>query len=653
MGNLQNSAASVSPSRSEPSEFDPDSLSPAWQAGLLLAARHVAEPLGLEAPSAGSILQATGAGRTRAYEMRGRVLDTLADRQRPPGRPPAEPAPPLEADTRAELSGHMLRYLRSHPGACSAGPVRQHYSDDLRRFVLDLRRRYASVPLPDFALAIQIPTDTLTDWLRLPASEALQDPSAESPNDPPVADPTLPRIETVLDAWKCWDGTFSDFCHHVRYHLRIPWGSAILGAILRDNGLRTPQRRRGRSPDEKALRQQFETFFPGAQWIGDGSPVTVHLDGQSFTFNLELMTDASSGAFAGFDVRDHEDSQAVTSAFDDGVQTTGSPPLALLLDNRPSNFAPEVYDTLGSTLLIPATPARPQNKAPTEGAFGLFAQQAPPLVIQNHLDQPREIAREILTLVFRTWARTLNHKPRSDRNGRSRIQLYHDANPTPEEIAQARAALQQRLRKQQRANETRRRRADPHVRPLLDEAFRRLDLDDPTGNLRDAIAAYPLDAVLEAISIFEGKLHADTLPPNADARYLLGIARNLAQQHEDLEIAHALWNKRLRARDAILQHLNAQRQHLQNACPNLNPFALLTTFLDQALNSERHLDRSFWLQAAASTINAHPSSTTKALFHSAARHISATFRLPHPERLAAIRFLAAKLLPIHLFHDLA
>jgi hypothetical protein len=132
--------------------------------------------------------------------------------------------------------------------------------------------------------------------------------------------------------------------------------------------------------------------------------------------------------------------------------------------------------------------------------------------------------------MVQTWARPLNQKPRSGRRGRSRVQLYHDANPTPEQIEQARAALQERLRTQERAHETRRRRADPRVRNLLHEAFRRLGLHDPTGNLRDTIAAYPLDAVLKAISIFEGKLRAHTLPPDADAdaRYLLGIARNLS-----------------------------------------------------------------------------------------------------------------------------
>jgi len=664
MVNLQHSAAAVSPSSSsDPSDLS--SLSPAWQAGLLLVARHIAREVALEPgpelSSTPSILQATGAGRSRAYEMRGRVLEILGDLQRPPGRPSAKPPPPPDAELRAELSGHMLRYLYSHPGCISAGPVRQHYSDDLRHFVLELRERYSHVSLADFAEAVHIPADTLADWLRLPSPDELEDASVdasgdastESPKDPPPPDEdsTLPRIETVLDAWKRWEGTFTDFCHHVHHHLRIPWGRTMISDILFQHRLRTPKRRRGRSPDEKALKDQFETFFAGAQWVGDGSPITVHLAGQPFTFNLELMVDPHSGAFTGFDVRDHEDSQAVLSAFDDGVRTTGSSPLSLLLDNRPSNFTPEVYDTLEPTLLLPATPGRGQNKAHVEGAFGLFAQQAPPLILQA--DEPRQLAREILTLAFQIWARTLNHKPRVDRNGRSRTQLYREADPGPEQIEQARAALQERLRKQERAAQTRRRRAEPLVRHLLDEAFGRLGLDDPTGNLRDAIANYPLDAVLEAISIFEGKRNALTLPPDADARYLLGIARNLAHEHEGLEIAHALWKNRLRARDLALDHLHTQRRLIVDQTPGHEPLDLVSAFADRALDSSRRIDRIFWLEATADIILTQSPSASESLFRSAAQRITATFQVPYPERLQALRFLAAKILPLHHLHEVA
>jgi hypothetical protein len=664
--NLPNSAAAVSPSPS-PSTFGPEKaspnseLSPALKAALLLAAAQVARELGLERPTTPSILQATGAGRSRAYELRGRVVDKLGELQRPPGRPPAPPPPSLEAGLEAELRGHMLRYLLSHPGAMASGSTRNHYSEGLRHFVLELRQRYHHVPLDAFAQAVQIPADTLAGWLRVPAAARAAEPASEAGSGPALAandeqkEPShnlrLAHIETVLHAWKHWDGSFTAFGRHVRHHLRIPWGLDVLRDILDALGVRTPKRRPGRSPDEKALRRQFETFFPGAQWVGDGSPIPIEVLGHRFVFNFELITDACSSAYTGFDVRDHEDSQAVVSAFNHSVHTTGAPPLALLLDPRPSNLAQEVYDILGPTLLIPATPGRAENKAHAEGTFGLFQQQAPPLVI--HGSTLRETARQILILVLDTWLRASNHRPRADRGGRSRTQIYLGTDPTPEEIEEARTALRQRLRKQERAQQTRRRRADPLVRHTLDQAFEHLGLPDPHGNLRDAIAIYPLDAVIEAISIFEGKLLAQTLPPGAEGRYLLGIVRNLAQEHEALEIAQALWKNRCAARDHAFQRLHTQRQLILDQTPGHVPHALVAQFLDRALDSHRRFEGMFWLEATAETLLTQPPPTTEPLFHFAAQRIAATFRVPYEERLQALRFLAARILPLHHLHDIA
>jgi hypothetical protein len=76
--------------------------------------------------------------------------------------------------------------------------------------------------------------------------------------------------------------------------------------------------------------------------------------------NLELAIDAATDAAVGISVRDEEDSKAVTEAFESGVETTDEPPIAALLDNRPSNHTPDV-----------------------EGAFGLFAQKVPPIEIDS------------------------------------------------------------------------------------------------------------------------------------------------------------------------------------------------------------------------------------------------------------------------------
>jgi len=130
------------------------------------------------------------------------------------------------------------------------------------------------------------------------------------------------QIQIVLSSWKTWRGSFGDFCLHVRDQQRISFGRSLISQILVVNGQRRPQRRGGRSPDERALRGAFETFFGGAQWVGDGSPIPVTINGQRFVFNLELMVDAYSGGFVGMSARDEEDSAAVTEALADGVATT-------------------------------------------------------------------------------------------------------------------------------------------------------------------------------------------------------------------------------------------------------------------------------------------------------------------------------------------
>jgi hypothetical protein len=353
------------------------------------------------------------------------------------------------------------------------------------------------------------------------------------------------------------------------------------------------------------------------------------------------MVDASSGGFVGMSVRDEEDSTAVALALDDGVQTTGAAPLCLLLDNRPSNHTPEVDEALGdSTLRMRATTGRPQNKAHCEGGFGLFQQSVPPLEIAA--GSLREQARQILVLVAQTWARTLNHRPRRDRGGRSRVELYGET-PTDEQIAQARAALEERCRKQQLARETLKARQDPVVRALLDEAFARLTLADPEGHIRVAIARYPVECVVDGIAIFEAKRAANTLPDGVDARYLLGIVRNLGNEREGLAIAVALLRARLDVRDRLLAPLVLALQAARSATRDGRELVL--RFVDLALAAERRLDRLFWLLAASDLIR-DANGAAALLVDAAARRIHGTHRVTYRERLDAVHFVIQQVVPL-------
>ena len=149
--------------------------------------------------------------------------------------------------------------------------------------------------------------------------------------------------------------------------------------------------------------------------MSDGKTVAIRLNGTWYQFNWEATVDAASNAVVGIDVRDTEDADALIESHRHGVATTGQPPMAETVDNKPSNLCPEVKEQLAPTIVLEATPGRGQAKAPVEGTFGLFSQTAPPLRVDG--TTPRETASSILTLVTLTSAWARNRKPRKKESG--------------------------------------------------------------------------------------------------------------------------------------------------------------------------------------------------------------------------------------------
>lgn len=622
-------------------------------AGLLLAARAREVAHELPFSSVDRILAATGASRSRAYEIKQELEALLPELERPPGRPRAAAAP-TSPDRHAALTYEALCFLMQHPGCLAAGEVRARYSAVYRHFVLALREQHADIAAADFARAIAIPLGTLEDWLRSPPITEPSIAGTTVPCDPSetnaIPDPVQPmssdarqaQIETVLAAWRAWHGSFGAFCAHLRRDHRLELGTTLIASILFEYGLRVPARRVGRSRDDEALRGSFETFFPGAQWVGDGKQLAVVIDGKTFHMNLELVVDAASDAAVGISVRDEEDSAALTEAFTQGAQTTCGTPLACLVDNRPSNHTPDVDAALGDTIRIRATLGRAQNKAHVEGAFGLFAQKVPPIDLDTR--DPHALAITVARLVATTFFRALNRARRRDRAGKTRVELYEPP-VTPEQYEAARAALRDRMRKQELARQTRAARRDPVIAALLDDAFARLGLLDPERHIRDAIACYPRDAIVDAIAIFSGKRTAGTLPEGVDARYLLGIVRNLHHRHEAEPITEALIRERLLARDRFLAPLVSERDAILAANSN-DVGAALIALVNHLVHAERTIDRHVWLDAAADLVASHPSDARIALAKRAARRIHTTFALSTRDRAHLERALVRRLWPL-------
>jgi hypothetical protein len=592
-------------------------------------------------PTTAAILEATGATRSRAYEQREALLGLLPMLQRPPGRPLTE-REPVAGSLVADLRGEVLRFMMRHPGCAHLSSQRAYYSESFRLFVLALRERHADVGLTDFAEAVCVPLGTLEDWLRPGRAPTSAEPPVPSPApDALEPDAKQTQIETVLAAWSVWHGDFGCFCEHIRRDHRVALGNSLISSILFEHGERAPRRRSGRSRDEEALRGTFETFFAGAQWVGDGKQVVVVVDGEVLRQNLELVVDAHTDAFLGIDVRDEEDSQAVVAGFEGGVETTGEHPLSLLLDNKPCNHTEDVDDALGETIRLRATLARPQNKAHVEGAFGLFAQTIPPIELSTR--DPHELAKTVVLLLATIFFRVLNHRPRRDRDGMTRAQLYAQ-DVTPQQREAALASLTERMRKQQLAHETRAARTDPVVRGLLDDAFDRLGLIDPEHHFRDAIACYPFDAVVDAVAIFVGKRIAGTLPEGVDARYLLGIVRNVHHRHESEAITDALLRERIAARDRLLQPLVHERDAILVDTAG-DTSVTIDAIVDRLTRAERIVDRHFWLDAAVAVFPTDDGQRVP-LFRRAARRIHAAFRVPPRERYALERSLIRSIWPL-------
>lgn len=198
------------------------------------------------------------------------------------------------------------------------------------------------------------------------------------------------------------------------------------------------------------------------------------------------------------------------------------------------------------------------------------------------------------------------------------------------------------MRKQQLAREARAVRVDPEMRALLDRAFDRLSLLDPERRVRDVIACYPRDAIVDAIAIFGDMQKRRSLPDGVDARDLLGIVRNLHHEHEADAITQALLRERIGARDRFLAPLRRERDAIL-AGADLD--ARLDAVTRRLVDADRELDRHFWIDALARVAPAEEDAR-RALARRAARRIHACFRLDARERHRLVRLLLRRLWPL-------
>jgi hypothetical protein len=159
-------------------------IPPLLTASVLLAARQFALASGISWPGIEDLLAATGASPEEAHAIEDALLDQLAalavmEKQQTP--PPDLAGLDHSADF-LELAVEMLRFIKQNPG-CAQSEPHERYTARFRRFVLELRWRYCDVVMAEFVTAIDVPLETVEDWLHggrrsVDASAPAKDPRA-------------------------------------------------------------------------------------------------------------------------------------------------------------------------------------------------------------------------------------------------------------------------------------------------------------------------------------------------------------------------------------------------------------------------------------------------------------------------------------------
>ena len=121
--------------------------------------------------------------------------------------------------------------------------------------------------------------------------------------------------------------------------------------------------------------------------------------------------------------------------------------------------------------------------------------------------------------------------------------------------------------------------------------------------------------------------------------------KNIAETQEATAISEAL-TERLVTIDAMLQHLGIQQDKIIEQALD-DPEELLKSYLFRAMDTKRAIDRTFWIRAAADVIRQEPPETHPRLLRLGARAILWPFDVPYSQRLAATRFLFAKVIPVN------
>ncbi len=543
----------------------------------------------LEGPLA-TICKCNGVNRTQVYERKKQIEDTLENTARPgPGHPLSRTVSGSshEQEKGWRLREQVLRYRLNHPGALvlhSCGHAT--YKGGFIRFILDLLDQWES-SLEQYCQQVEIPLQTLRGWIKKD-HEKKYEPYRSRPCSS-IPSGASADVRQIVDDYSVWEGSLRDFFKYESARLHL--GPTPIRQVLVILGLLPV-----RPTKAPRYRGTLQRCLPGSILVTDGKTVTAICTGtgEVLQYNWQGIVDQATTCHTAVVITDTESSDAVREAFDESCTFLGQPPQALVHDNKPIHDDQRLREHIETTtIMIPATPARGENKADMEGEFGKFEQAVGKIFLDDSSEET--LKKTAIREIIRAYTAGINHAGRAQFDGKSRKAVLRETVPDPER--------NRRFIEQLHADHTKKKRVDAlptysvsHV--LLDEGFKRFGITDldPKGEIRVWLAGrYTPTAIRQGLAIFGTEREKGRLQNKTAHRYLVKVIQNcqneidLRRQEELLreyaKIEHSAW----------LQDLDVEYEILTSECAGDSKVNDLAFHLsDKAAFGGLVLQRSFW-----------------------------------------------------------
>ena len=572
-----------------------------------------------------SICEELSLSRSSVYSRIKQLRTAFTDLNLPGrGRPTAESVENRQPNS--NVREHVLRHRLEHPGSVvrhASGRV--SYSDGFIRFILDAFDEWEG-SVEAFCSEVEIPYQSFHAWRLKDENEPYEVYKPQTILDAPYC--LSETCRTIIENYERWEGSLRDFLlEEARCSGINPTQIARLLKICK----MVPQRSRKK---DIRYRGSTEPLQPGSMLVTDGQEQQVILtgSGEVRTFNWQGTVDQTTGCTTATVITETECAQGVLDAFNQSCEFLGRPPQALLHDNKPIHENAELRKQIEqTTVMIPATPGRGQNKAIVEGTFGKVTQQIGSTI---YLDDSSKDALVQSALLERqkAYAAGADHAERARFDGKSRIEVLREHCPDPENDKKFLKNLHAEHTRPQGTEYLPTREVS---RKLLDEGFEQFGLEqyDIDGKTRTWIAnRHTPEAVRQGLSIFAGEREKGRLENKTAHRYLVKVIQN-CQDEIDLRIQEEILLKYgVKEQRCWLAGLEEEKKiiigdQIEDELSKESIFVLS----EKALFGGLPIQRAFWEKLLRRILKLQPT-----YFKAVCKHVRRMFEVERQDRLSLI-----------------